>query len=126
MIPSKAILILPSFFLILSGSKGQDTLSSAVLSKIDFDVSAVDDRGLVNSEVALDYEFCIPMNDATRAEILTIEPTVSIPKLAKGRIGCSDQEWLCIVSTNGPKWKERLYAIASLPYVKHIVQTFYE
>lgn len=126
MIPSKAILILPAFFLVLSGSKGQDTLSNTVLSKIDFDFSAVDERGLVSSEVAIDYEFCIPMDEAKRAEIRAIEPNVSIPRLAKGRIGCSDQEWLCIVSTNGPQWKERLYAIASLPYVKHIVQTFYE
>jgi len=49
-----------------------------------------------------------------------------MPRRAKGRIGCSEDEWLCIVSNHNPGWKERLFAFASLPYVKRIVKTQYE
>jgi len=126
MTPLKTITLLLAFFVILSASKCQDNESKKTLNKIEFDYSAVDDKGLMNSEVAIDYEFCIPMDEARIAEVKAIEPDVNMPRMAKGRIGCSEEEWLCIVSTNGPKWKERLYAIASLPYVKRIVQTHYE
>ncbi len=126
MVLPKGITLLLAFFVIFSGSKCQDDVSRKTLSKIEFDYAAVDDKGLMNSEVAIDYEFCIPMDEAKVAEIKAIEPDVKMPRMAKGRIGCSEEELLCIVSTNGPKWKERLYAIASLPYVKRIVQTDYE
>lgn len=122
----KLISFLAIFFLVLSGSKCQNDPDKKIISKIEFDHKAIDDKGLINSEVAIDYEFCIPKDDAKVAEVKKIEPGVQMPRMAKGRIGCSDTEWLCIVSTNGPGWKERLYAIASLPYVKRIVQTHYE
>lgn len=106
-------------------SMGQDN-ESIWKQKIEFDYTAVDERGLINGQVALDYEFCIPKDEAKVAEIKKIVPDVLIPLRAKGRIRCSENEWLCIVGTNDQQWKEKLLKIASLSYVKRIVQTHYE
>ena len=122
----KTIALLLAFFLVLSGSKCQGNESKKILSKIEFDYATVDDKGMMDSAISIDYEFCIPMDEAKVNEVQAIEPDVTIPKMAKGRIRCSNEEWLCIVSTNGPGWKEKLYAIASLPYVTRIVKTHYE
>ncbi|MBK9982102.1 MAG: hypothetical protein IPP15_06695 [Saprospiraceae bacterium] len=126
MIPIRTIALLPAFFMALSGSKCQTTISDNVIQKIGFDFAAVDEKGLINSETSIDYEFCIPMDETMMAKIKAIEPDVQTPRLAKGRIACSQQEWLCIVTTHDSKWKEKLYTIASLPFVQRIVQTDYE
>ncbi len=110
----------------MSASKCQNQPSKEILQKIEFDYGAVDEKGLINGEVALDYEFCIPKDDVKVQEIKSIVPDVLMPRMAKGRIKCSDQEWLCIVTTNDSTWKEKLYRIASLKYVKRILPTDYE
>ena len=111
---------------LMSVSKCDKEASKKTLNKIEFDYSGLDDNGMISSEQAVDYEFCIPREEEKLTEIKSIVPEVTIPGMAKGRIGCSKEEYLCIVSTKGPDWKERLYAIASLPYVKKIIQTYYE
>ncbi|HZV70805.1 MAG TPA: hypothetical protein VFG10_14720 [Saprospiraceae bacterium] len=126
MIRSRTFALLPAFFMILSGSKCQTNESEKIINKIGFDLAAVDDKGLINSQTTIDYEFCIPMDEAMLAKVKEIEPEVQTPRMAKGRIACSQEEWLIIVTTHGEKWKERLYTIASLPFVKKIVQTDYE
>lgn len=126
MISARTLALMPAFFMVLSGSKCQTNVSDKVISKIGFDFAAVDEKGLINSETSIDYEFCIPMDDTMMAQIKAIEPEVQTPRLAKGRIACSQEEWLCIVTTHGPDWKEKLYKIASLPFVQRIVQTDYE
>ena len=110
----------------MSASKCRHEPSKEVLQKIEFDYATVDDKGLANGEVALDYEFCIPKDDAKVKEIQSIVPDVRMPRMAKGRIKCSEEEWLCIVTTNDATWKEKLYKIASLKYVKRIIPTHYE
>lgn len=110
----------------MSTSKCRKQPNKEILQKIEFDYGAVDDKGLMNGEVSLDYEFCIPKDDAKVNEIKSIVPDVTMPRMAKGRIKCSDQEWLCIVTTNDATWKEKLYRIASLKYVKRIIPTHYE
>ena len=96
------------------------------MNKIEFDPKTVDERGLLNGTVAIDYEFCIPKDENKVEEIKSIVADVKIPRMAKGRVGCTDDQWLCIVTTNNEKWKEQLMSIAALPYVKRIVQTHYE
>ncbi len=115
-----------AFLILLGISNCNQGISKKTIRKIEFDQTMLDKNGMLNSEVALDYEFCIPMDEAKVAEVKSIEPDVNIPRMAKGRIGCTKEEYLCIVSTKGPQWKEKLYTIASLPYVKRIIQTHYE
>lgn len=122
----RTIVLLPAFFMLLSASKCQTNESDKIISKIGFDYTAVDEKGNINSETSIDYEFCIPMDENMLAQIKAIEPDVQTPRLAKGRIGCSKEEWLCIVTTHDAKWREKLYAIASLAFVNRIVQTDYE
>jgi hypothetical protein len=95
-------------------------------AKIEFEFSSLDESGLRNGEVAVDYEFCIPASDEQLKEVIAIDPNVRVMKSSKGRIGCSKQQWLCINSTHSPGWKDKLFAIASLSYVERIQQTFYE
>ncbi|MDZ4747935.1 MAG: hypothetical protein SH808_05570 [Saprospiraceae bacterium] len=95
-------------------------------AKIKFDYSAIDDSGLRNGEVAVDYEFCVPANEAILDQVIKIDPGVRVLKSSKGRIGCSEQQWLCINSTHSPGWKKKLDAIASLYFVERILETFYE
>ena len=110
----------------VSASTCQNEPSQEILQKIEFDYRAVDDNGLINGEVALDYEFCIPKDDKKVQEIRSIVPDVLMPRRAKGRIKCSEEEWLCIVTTNDNTWKDKLYRLASLNYVKRIIPTHYE
>lgn len=95
-------------------------------AKIKFDYSSIDDSGLRNGEVAVDYEFCIPADQEILDQVMNIDQGVRVMKSSKGRIGCTDQQWLCINSTRGAGWKNNLHAIASLSYVERIAETFYE
>ena len=121
------ILSLPlAFFITLSVSFSQEDISKRALRKIEFEHSTIDDRGYMNGEIMVDYEFCIPKDEKKAAGITAIDPEIIMPRQAKGRIGCSEDQYLCIVSNHTPGWRERLFAIASLPYVKRIIQTEYE
>jgi len=115
-----------AWLMLLGVSDCDKSGSKKALRKIEFDHSVLDKDGMLNSEVAVDYEFCIPKDESKVAEVKAIEPDVNMPAMAKGRIGCSKDEYLCIVSTKDDSWKEKLYAIASLPYVRRIIQTYYE
>ena len=95
-------------------------------AKIKFDYAAIDDSGLRNGEVAVDYEFCIPADQQILDQVMKIDQGIRVMKSSRGRIGCTDQQWLCINSTHSPGWKNKLYAIASLSYVERIEETFYE
>ncbi len=96
------------------------------INKIMFNYTAVDNTGLKHEGVNVDYEFCIPANDASAKRVLHIEPRANIMKKSKGRSACSDREWLCIVSNHEEGWKKKLFAMASLPFVRQINETFYE
>lgn len=98
----------------------------AFFSKVRFDVSAIDERGLRNGEVAVDYEYCIPADKQSLDQVRAIDPNVRCLESATGRIGCSKSEWLCISSTHDPAWKDRLGRLASLPFIREFRQVFYE
>ena len=115
-----------AFFICLSGTLSQEDVTKKALRKIEFEHSTIDERGYLNGEIMLDYEFCIPKDEKKVAGITSIDPEVIIPRQAKGRIGCSEDQYLCINSNHTQDWRERLFAIASLPYVKRIIQTEYE
>jgi hypothetical protein len=123
--------IKPSFYLILafimlSAFQCPRKMQKIMLSKIKFNYSKIDDNGLRNGEVAVDYEFCIPANESIVQEVLSIAPAIRVMKNSKGRIECTKQQWLVINSTHSPEWKKQLYAIAYLDYVENIIETFYE
>lgn len=97
-------------------------------AKIRIDLSALDASGLygpADGLRALSYEFCIPDRSDAIAQVRGIDGSVVMHR-ARGRIGCSPNELLCIGSTHQPAYLEVLQALSQLPYVARIDQAFFE
>lgn len=101
-------------------------LVTSDVSKINFDYSHIDERGFRNGLAPVDYEFCIPAKDDALKKVRQIEPDVKVMKSSRGRVGCTDEQWLCIVNTMDDAWKKKLEQIATLSFVGRIEETFYE
>jgi hypothetical protein len=100
-----------------------------VSGKVTFDVSAIDHEGLIGTAggaVAVSYEFCIPARAAQMAEVGRLDRSARCTAGSKGRIGCGDDEALCVGSTNQENWLGVLNAVAALPYVRRIDRSFAE
>ncbi len=98
-------------------------------SKITFDFEPLNEQGLYGPPDglrALHYEFCIPADPGLAAQVRQIDPTVRIYKTSPGRIGCTEEEYLCIGNTHQPNFKTVLLNLAQLPQVKRIDQAFFE
>jgi uncharacterized membrane protein (UPF0127 family) len=99
------------------------------LDKIRLDLSAIDENGLVGppgGKRLLQYELCLPRDDALVREALLIDPSLEVYARSPGRIGCSDQQVLAIGHTGLPGYEARLLGLARLPYVERIEQAFFE
>lgn len=97
--------------------------------KIEFDLSRISSEGLIgsaNSLRSLRYEFCIPANAQSLAEVRAIAPEIQCYQSSRGRIGCSKEQYLCINETHQPNWQTILLSIAELSYVERIVESFGE
>ena len=90
--------------------------------KITFDLGQISAEGLIGKEGgqrSMAYEFCIPANPQTLAEVKDIDSTVQYSR-SPGRIGCQSDEYLCIGHTHQNNWREVLNQLAQLEYVKQI------
>lgn len=97
-------------------------------AKIGIDLSIVDESGLYGPPEglrALHYAFCIPNRSEPVASVRRIDGSVRMHR-ARGRIGCSATELLCIGTTHQPSYREVLAALSRLPYVARIDQAFFE
>jgi hypothetical protein len=102
--------------------------SLAASAKIRFDISVLDASGLYGPPDglrALSYEFCIPDRPAAVAKVRALDKTVVMHR-ARGRIGCSNQQLLCIGHTHQRDFRTVLAALSALPYVARIDQAFFE
>lgn len=100
-----------------------------LLSKIYFDLSKLNDYGLYGAPDGLQsvsYEFCIPKLEKLVNEVQSIDSTIIIYKDSPGRIGCSEDEYLCIGNTHQKNYREVLHKLAELEYIKKIAQSFFE
>ncbi|MCL7975845.1 MAG: hypothetical protein M8863_00910 [marine benthic group bacterium] len=96
---------------------------------ITFDLEPISEDGLTGPPDGLrsvSYEFCIPADSASAAEVLAIDPSLKLHSGSPGRIGCSDTQTLCIGSTHQPEWRSILERLSALDYVTRIDQTFWE
>jgi len=92
-------------------------------AKITFDLTQIDDTGLTgpaNGRVAISYEFCIPATQATQDEVRQLATTVAFQPGARGRIGCTKQQILCVGSTHQQGWRTVLQKLAGLDYIARI------
>ena len=97
--------------------------------KIAFDTSVLDDEGLYGTpggKRALSYEFCIPDVEEYRTEVQRIDSTVRFFSASPGRIGCRNDEILCIGSTHQEDFAEVLKHLVNLAYVQRIDECFFE
>ena len=109
------------------GPKNQPLANSR--SKITFNLEQLNEDGLYGPPDglrALHYEFCIPGDPVTAAQVRQIDPTIEISPTSRGRIGCTEGEYLCLGNTHQPNFKAVLLKLAKLPYIKRIDQAFFE
>lgn len=115
--------------LLLSGCSILFSASSDNMKKIRFDVNKLNAQGMYgqpDSLRVLSYEFCIPDNIDYVSEVMAIDPTLVVYKQSPGRIGCTDNEYLCIGDTATDSYLEILQNLTKLEYVKEIREAFFE
>lgn len=118
-----------SIFLFIACKTHTAKEDATVWRKIKLDFRALDAEGLsgkADGKVSLNYEFCIPAEARKWKQVRKIDPSATLQKGAKGRVGCSEQQWLVIGSTHQKNYQRVLYELASLPYVERIEQTYWE
>ncbi len=99
------------------------------VAKIAFDLARPGPDGLEgppDGRRSLAYEFCIPAREERAREVLRADPTLRVERSAPGRAGCGAGLWLCLGDTGGPGWRDRLLAVARLPFVGAIRETHFE
>ena len=97
--------------------------------KVHLDLSGVDGDGLhgpPNGLRALSYEFCIPARPDLADDVRAIDRTVQVDRSSRGRIGCTNAQYLCIGSTHQPGFRMVLNRLARLDYVARIEPSFAE
>jgi hypothetical protein len=102
---------------------------AAAARKITFDVDLVDGNGLIGppgGKRALAYEFCIPDTPTHRTEVAAIDTSARFMPDSPGRIGCRNQECLCIGSTHQRGYRIVLERLAALSYIRRIDQSHFE
>lgn len=100
------------FALVLASCAAPPTASSddQARKKIDANLN-------VNNDSLLAYEFCIPQDDAKRAQVLAIDPSLKFYPGTPGRIRCTRAQILCI-GEGGTQ--ATLLALARLDFIERI------
>lgn len=99
------------------------------IRKVTFDISRIDENGLIGSadaKRAIAYEFCIPDTETCRNEVESIDSSVVFSSGSPGRIGCGEDQILCIGSTHQRNFRDILMKLSELPYVQRIDECFFE
>ena len=105
------------------------TINQNLATKITFDINNINEQGLSGPPgglVSIDYEFCIPANKSYVEEVKKIDATVMVYESSSGRIGCSQDEYLCVGNTHQRNFKVVLYKLAGLSYVNRIDRCYWE
>ncbi len=134
---TKTLFLLLSLLMSLSASHQQS--ESGNMNKVKFDLSVINDHGLVGPSSGLrsmSYEFCIPLSDDASAQVLNIDSTIQIYQSGRGRVKCPPDMQLCIAETynedkteklNGiPHWKVVLSRLSDLEFVDSFVASYGE
>lgn len=120
-----ALFLLPVFWHF--GHNGTD--AAAVWKKVEIDLGKIDAAGLrgpADGKVAVAYEFSIPDTEEARRQVTAIDKTVQFMPGSRGRIGAQPGECLCIGSTHQPEYRQVLFQLASLPFIKRIIVCDFE
>lgn len=91
------------------------------LDKIQFPLGVIDVYGLMGPEDgkrSQGYEFCVVPEK--KSEVLAIDPSLTFSS-SPGRIGCPQEQLLCLGDTQQPNWQAILFALARLSYIEKIL-----
>ena len=69
--------------------------------------------------------FAYPNRERLWKKVKKIDTTAEKSE-SKGRIGCSDAQWLVIGHTHQERYKKVLYDLATMPEIERIEQAFFE
>ena len=120
------LLVLILIFLFGASSSLESAETNFQKEKITFDLNSIDADG-VRGGSYVDYEFCIPREESQLTQVKTIDPGIKCFQGSGGRIGCTENEYLCIGSTGLLKdYRKVLFELAQLEYVKRIDECFWE
>jgi hypothetical protein len=111
------------------GEDRSPAAEAAMSEVITFDLDPINEDGLIgppNGLRSVMYEFCIPSDSASADEVLSIDPSLQLQTGSPGRIGCTDEQTLCIGDTHQSDWKAILERLAALEYVTRIDRSFME
>lgn len=108
---------------------GTDLLDKCREEKITFDIKKINNDGLIgleNGKVSVDYEFCIPYTEESLLEVKKIDSDIRCNHGSSGRIGCTNNEYLCLGNTGSKDFGTILCDLSQLDYIKRIDQNFWE
>ncbi|MRI33015.1 hypothetical protein EOPP23_08470 [Endozoicomonas sp. OPT23] len=97
--------------------------------KIQFDLNQLNSDGLQGPSDGLrtlSYEFCIPDDINAVDQVMAIDPTLVVYKHSRGRVQCSEKEYLAIGHTGQRNYQDILNKLANLNYVKSIQEALFE
>ena len=120
-----ALCLLPVFWHF--GHSGAD--AHDVWKKVEIDLSQIDAAGLrgpADGKVEVAYEFSIPDTGAARQQVTAIDKTVQFMPGSHGRIGAQPGEGLCIGSTHQPEYRQGLFRLVPVPFIRRIIVCDFE
>ena len=104
-------------------------LANAQSGKLGFDPGAINDNGLygpANGLRAMSYEFCVPNRQSELQQVRTIDPSITGCSRSRGRIGCREDQRLCIGHTHQPEFRCVLRRLTELDFVERIEPAWFE
>lgn len=93
--------------------------NAQAMKKIKLNLNEIDENGMIgpaDGKRMVAYEFCIPRDEAKKAEVLEIDSSIQFSN-SPGRIRCTKEQYLCI-GEGGTK--DTLLALANLDYIERI------
>ena len=127
--PLKPLMVI--FLVLLCGCATLDTYRAErnFENKVQFDFGRLDQDGLYgvsDGKRALSYEFCIPASLELAQQVMDIDPSVIIYKDSKGRVGCTDQQYLAMGDTFQKEYLVTLQQLVNLNDITRIIEVHFE
>lgn len=99
------------------------------MSKIDFDVNALNEDGLMgdrNGLVIVNYQFCFVKGEENEKAIRELDPSIRINQTPASGARCRSEEALAQGNTYQPNHKQIIFSLSNLHFVNKIKRVWFE